>query len=109
MNKNEIDEYQQQAVALMQSALLKAAYCVPLNVVKKQEYFAHFVTTVQDIPVSIMGIMDLPEPSVGYRGGYKLERVWITSDTSQTDITPLLTQDQINYLGCEGFDERFDK
>lgn len=62
-----------------------------------------FDTTVgDDIPVTVIGSYDRPDPSVGYYGSFEVESVYISYDLLANDISSLLTKKQFDDLDYEG-------
>ena len=69
---------------------------------KKKQLIEDFTTTVQDIEICVMGEYTEEEKDCNYRGGYSIDRIWLSSDPLQQDIQAWFSDEICERIGCEG-------
>ena len=63
----------------------------------------YFTTDITGIEVCVSGDYEAPDKSVGWDGGFTVNKVWLETDLQATDIQELLPRTTMQQLEHEGF------
>ena len=63
----------------------------------------HFCTTIAGIELCVSGDYESPDKSVGWDGGFTVNKVWLEHDLTALDIQELLPRTTMQQLEHEGF------